>query len=168
MIKAFVRTVLAALGYEVRPLRRGKPSPIHLWEEHLEFNDRYEQIVGHTVVSKQRCFILYQFAKHVASVPGDVAEVGVYKGGTAKLLATTLGNTAKSVHLFDTFTGMPATDPKKDWHKAGVFGDTSLESVAGYLRDCGNTHLHAGFFPDTAQVVEKETFCFVHVDCDIY
>ena len=38
-------------------------------------------------------------------IPGDIAEVGVYKGGTAKLICMNKGD--KTLHLFDTFEGIP-------------------------------------------------------------
>lgn len=53
---------------------------------------------------------LYQFACQTRSVPGAIAELGVYKGGTAKLLSHVLADTGKTLHLFDTFSGMPKTD----------------------------------------------------------
>lgn len=45
-------------------------------------------------------FLAASFAKHV---PGDFAEVGVYRGRSAVLLARTAPE--KMLHLFDTFTG---------------------------------------------------------------
>jgi len=70
------------------------------------------QISGFTLVDKVRCFMIYQYAQQVTNLPGDVAEVGVYKGGTARLLAKTFERTGKTVHLFDTFSGMPPSEGK--------------------------------------------------------
>ncbi len=141
-------------------------SPISLWDEDVQFNQLMKLIVHHTIVDKLRCFVLYQFAKHVASLPGSLAEVGVYKGGTAKLIAKTAGS--KTIYLFDTFSGMPDTDPAKDIHRKGDFNNTSLESVQNYLQDCDNVVFYPGLFPLTAKPVEKEEFCLVHLDVDIY
>lgn len=111
------------------------PNPIHLWDDDVGFNRLFRLVESHTIVDKLRCFMLYQLARHVDSLEGDVAEVGVCRGGTAKLLAQTLGPVGKTLHLFDTFTGMPEADPAHDVHREGDFGNTSLEAVRGYLSD---------------------------------
>lgn len=98
--------------------------------------------------------------------PGDVAECGVYKGGTAKILAELVCD--RPVHLFDTFSGMPETDPGKDIHQAGDFNDTSLEVVQAYLSDHANVNCIAGLIPASLETVSCRTFSFVHVDLDIY
>jgi len=138
-----------------------------------EFLKIYTQIHKHTCVDTYRCFILHQFAKHAANLPeGDVAEIGVYKGGTAKLIAKTfLEYTSRkhTIHLFDTFTGMPPTHPIKDTHhKEGDFKDTTLQTITNYLQDCSNIQIYPGFFPQTAKTLQDTKFCFVHIDADIY
>ncbi len=167
-MKRFIRNGFKALGYQVKPLPSGQPSPIHLWKEDEVFQERYQSIRSHTLVSEKRCHVLYQFARQVANLPGDVTEIGVYRGGTARLLAKTVGPYGKEVHLFDTFSGMPPTDTAKDLHVEGAFGDTSLEAVSDYLQDCENVHLFEGMFPATAQPIEDKVFSLVHVDVDIY
>lgn len=168
-IKSPIKTVLAKFGYQIKPLPSGRPSPIHLWDEDGHFNNVYQQVLGFTLVSKQRCFMIFEFAKQAAALPGDVAEVGVYRGGTAKLLAKVFEPTQKPLHLFDTFSGTPTTDPIKDpYYKAGIFGDVSLRNIQAFMVDCRNLHFYQGLFPDTAKPIENKTFCFVHIDVDIY
>jgi len=94
--------------------------------------------------------------------------VGVYKGGTARLLAAVFRKCDKPVHLFDTFQGMPAVDAQKDLHKQGDFSDTSLESVRQFLADMPNARLYPGIFPTTAAPIENRRFAMVHIDADIY
>ena len=167
-VKSFTLWTFARLGYQIKPLPRGRPRVLPFWDDDTDFNRLHQQLLGYTVVSKERCFMIYQFARQAAQLPGDVAEVGVYKGGTAKLLARAFGATDKSIHLFDTFSGMPRTDPERDVLKQGDFGDTSLESVKAYLKNPMRVHLYKGLFPETAKSVEDHVFCLVHVDVDIY
>src|ERR1017187_8484413 len=47
---------------------------------------------------------IYTKVRKTEKITGDIAEVGVYKGGSAKLICET---TKKPVHLFDTFEGLP-------------------------------------------------------------
>ena len=63
--------------------------------------------------------MLFQFALSAARLQGDVAEVGVYRGGTARLLSRAVAPARKTVRLFDTFEGMPSTDPQRDRHRTG-------------------------------------------------
>jgi O-methyltransferase len=143
--------------------------PLPIWDDNPEFDRICRNIGDHTTLDRVRCYVLYQFAMQASQLPGNAAEVGVYKGGSARLLSQTIAPRArKTVHLFDTFTGMPATDPSIDLHNPGDFADTSLEAVRTSLRDCRNLRFYQGFFPDTAAPIKDQKFCLVHVDVDIY
>src|SRR5438477_4254832 len=50
-------------------------------------------------------FQIYTTARSTAKLPGAAAEVGVFKGATARLILEALPN--KIVHLCDTFEGLP-------------------------------------------------------------
>jgi len=123
-------------------------------------------------LNTERLLVLYQLLGLTDFVKGDIAEVGVYRGGSAKLLAKTvltIFQSVKEVHVFDTFSGMPEIDSTKDnHHKKGDFAGTSLDVVQKYLADCSNVFIHPGFFPDTTQEILDIPFSFVHIDVDIY
>jgi SAM-dependent methyltransferase len=118
------------------------------------------------IVDPIRSYTLYQLGRSFNRKEGDVAEVGVYKGGTARIIAKACPD--KRVYLFDTFTGMPASDPSIDFHPVGDFSDTSLERVKQLLSDCPNVEFHVGMFPDTAGPIADNRFCLVHLDVDNY
>lgn len=123
-----------------------------------------------TVVSRDRCFMLFQLCRQAMSMPGNVAEVGVYKGGTAKIMVEICRafETHKVVHLFDTFSGMPAPGKLDPLHKEGDFGDAGYGDVGKLLGGDETDYLpFIGEFPETARWVRGQ-FCFVHVDCDLY
>jgi O-methyltransferase len=72
----------------------------------------------------------------------------------------------KTLHLFDTFAGMPETNEKIDLHKKGDFQDTSLKAVSDWIgRE--NTVYHQGWLPETFSGLEDETIAFAHIDVDI-
>ena len=54
---------------------------------------------------------------------GDVAECGVYKGGSAKILAELVPD--RPLHCSIPSRGCRETDPTRDLHKAGDFADTT-------------------------------------------
>lgn len=139
-------------------------NPIALWEEDPEFLRVFSLIADRVTVDQPRCFVLWQLARATRGLQGDFAEVGVYRGGTARLLSDVPG---KTVHLFDTFAGMPETDPLLDLHRQGQFADTSAEEVALFLAE-QNVILHPGLFQETADSVGQRRFACVHVDADIH
>lgn len=104
----------------------------------------------------------------IEKIKGDIAEVGVYTGGSAKLICKTKQD--KSLHLFDTFEGLPdltAKDDRSLFHK-DQFNDTSLESVKNYLKQYKNVYFYKGEFPETAKPITNKSFSFVHLDVDLY
>ncbi len=136
------------------------------------FTDLLPRIRPWTLVSDDRCYILHQFTLQCAWLPGDFAECGVYKGGTAMLCASALrdaGAGEKALHLFDTFQGMPeeaSRDP--GGHVPGQFGDTSLAAVQSRLADYPSVRFHPGLIPATLRDVADRTFAFVYLDLDLY
>jgi O-methyltransferase len=143
------------------------PNPIRPWETDPEFLRLVGEIADHTLVDRVRLYMLYQLVKQTLPLAGAVAEIGVYRGGSAKLLARVCDG-KKKIHLFDTFEGMPETHPTHDFHERGDFADTSLEAVRAYLSDCPEIDLHPGFFPASAGGMPEQLFSLVHVDVDIY
>ena len=111
---------------------------------------------------------LWQLVKQTRHVAGDLAEVGVAGGGTARLMCEVKGD--KKLHLFDTFEGMPETDKSKDGiFTKGDFSTVRLDRTKNYLKAYSNVVFHPGFFPDTTSVLEPDTrFSFVHLDADIH
>jgi O-methyltransferase len=174
IIKKAIQKILANVGYEIHRIWQGnttwqgKPNPIRLWEDDSCFTELMRQIKGYTLVDEVRCFMIYQLARQVIESFGNVAEIGVYRGGTAKLLAKIFEGKNKTVYLFDTFSGMPASDPSRDFNKQKDYNDTSLKSVKTFMHDCKNVHFYEGLFPVTAKPIEGMTFCLVHIDADIY
>lgn len=111
---------------------------------------------------------LEEAAASVASLPGNVAEVGVWQGKAVKFLSRLLPG--KTIHLFDTFSGMPPEQMMEidgdGWDK---YSRNSLEKVQKFLAKVNNLQWHPGVFPHTAsELPDSETFCLVNIDVDIY
>ena len=129
-----------------------------------KFEDIWAIMGENAILGKEKSYNLYNELIGTASVPGCMAEIGVYKGQTAKLMHLTLPE--KVLHLYDTFTGIVESDPLVDFHKNGDFNDTSLESVQN-LVGFDEVFYHIGMFPDVFKEL-KEVFSFVHSDTDTY
>src|SRR5262245_2468597 len=91
-----------------------------------------EAVVPYTMTSLERLCVLARAVEHVArtGIPGDIVECGVWKGGSMMAAALTLlrlGDTRRTLHLVDTFEGMPpAADVDRDW--AGRSADENRET----------------------------------------
>jgi O-methyltransferase len=110
---------------------------------------------------------IYMAVERTSKVPGDLAEVGTYRGGSAKLICEAKGD--RVLHVFDTFEGLPTltqTDNPKVFHE-GQFA-SSFEEVRRFLSKYGNLHLYKGLFPGTSEPIAGKRFSFVHLDVDLY
>lgn len=140
-------------------------------------SERFSAIYAHaearSLVSRDRCYVLERMLLQTEPLNGEVVECGVYRGGTAAMLAYRLQSLGsnRSLHLFDSFLGLPACDAEKDWHKEGDFNDTSLEMAQRTVQHHrGKVRWHVGWIPDTFRGLEAELekVSFVHIDVDIY
>lgn len=179
--KAFLTRPLNWLGYDLhKVLRPAEYSPNHDYHYvayspwfKSPFKEIWPAIDGKALVSMDRAFMVYEFARQCRGLEGEFAECGVYKGGTAYVISKALqGHPAagtKKLHLFDTFAGMPKTaDQDPSYLREGHFGDVSLDGVKAFLKDFQFTVYHPGFIPDTLAPVKDRRFAFAHIDVDIY
>ncbi len=103
--------------------------------------------------------------QNTSKIEGDIAEVGVFKGGSALLICKVKGD--KVLHLFDTYEGLPEAEEIDNQYFKGEFA-APLEEVKHSLRECQNVYFYKGLFPATATPVKDKKFSFVHLDVDIY
>jgi hypothetical protein len=101
-------------------------------------------------------------------IAGSVAELGVYKGTTAKLLHELLPG--RTLWLFDTFEGFDSRDlpAEADRRQGFRFDDTSLDAVLRHVGPSDRVRACKGYFPQTASAVpDDERFALVHLDADL-
>lgn len=115
-------------------------------------------------------------------VPGDFAELGVYKGESAKIIHRM--DPDRKFHLFDTFEGFKEEDLKGETGEAATyttrnFADTTLELARRTIGGNENIVFHPGRFPESAPtsflpqlgegVRERAgAFALVNLDADLY
>jgi len=125
--------------------------------------------------------ILFALLKKVQTIPGSIAECGVYQGSTLLSMGLHLNQirSPKKVFAFDSFAGFDASvdvdvalggaeDPHK---KVGGFNDTSYERLCKRIAtlDLGSRiRVLPGFFRKTLARCDEAQFSLVHLDCDIY
>ena len=74
-----------------------------------------EQVLGYTMIPADSLFALIEAVRYISKwkIPGSFVECGVWRGGAtmaAVLTMKQLGDTDRSIYLYDTFSGM--TEPK--------------------------------------------------------
>jgi O-methyltransferase len=116
---------------------------------------------------------LCSLVKATSKIGGAMAEIGVYRGASARLIRE--ADLSRDLHLFDTFEGLPETretDTVIYYGRVGRFEkgefSSSFEDVQRYLSGSNHLYFHKGLFPETALPVCDVRFSFVHSDVDIY
>lgn len=105
------------------------------------------------------------------NIKGAFAELGVYKGETAKIIHKT--DVTRKFLLFDTFEGFTDKDLKFETGEAATystinFADTNLKKVKKYINGNDNIIFCKGYFPDTTKGLENEIYSLVNIDADLY
>jgi O-methyltransferase len=113
-------------------------------------------------------------------VDGDFVECGVWRGGMSAAIAEVLGK-ERSVHLFDSFAGLPPAqeiDGKEalDWQRnttaPGYFDNCAAEEryVVEAMRLAGHTRytLHRGWFEKTIPGALRTPIGILRLDGDWY
>src|ERR1700743_1737009 len=140
------------------------------WLENGDFKHWYGIAKDNTLVDEYRCYEIWKLAGQAVSRPGDLLEVGVWRGGTGAIIAGAVKESGKTTYLADTFTGVVKVSAKDGVYRDGAHSDTSREIVEILLdgsRLC-NARILQGIFPDAFPEIAAKQFCFVHIDVDIY
>ncbi|HUX52331.1 MAG TPA: TylF/MycF/NovP-related O-methyltransferase [Spirochaetia bacterium] len=163
--------VLLAAGYErVQPLANYAP-----WLSDTAFQQVYQFASGSTLVDVYRCYSLWKLVEQTAALSGDLLEVGVWRGGTGAIIASRAALLAtserKRVYLADTFSGVVKAGARDTYYRGGEHANTSAQLVSSLLDELelDNATLLTGMFPEqTGEQVADRTFCFCHIDVDVY
>ena len=133
------------------------------WIENSPRNDKGDLVRLYFLISQ----IEYIKTK---DIPGSIAELGVFKGTTARLFHEAFPE--KEILLFDTFEGFDERDVghKKESSKAISGGwHSSEEDVRNLIGDSDLVKIYPGYFPETTLTINpKIQYALVHLDADLY
>lgn len=117
-----------------------------------------------SAVSEQNLKDLVALAK--TAPEGAFVEVGVWQGGSAYELYQVTEAQGRTLHLFDSFRGMPVFTPGLDSFRLGTF-----MVDRGYVTELKallpNAVIYAGTYPGT-HPSDMPAVAFIHCDCDQY
>lgn len=143
------------------------------WHDAQAFMSAYQAIKTHTLVDMYRCYDLWCLIRQVASLQGDVLEVGVWRGGTGCLLGLAMKDAGidGKLYLADTFSGVVKAGQADATYKGGEHADTGPDTVKSLLtaNHVDNYAILTGIFPDeTANQIGEGQIRFCHIDVDVY
>jgi O-methyltransferase len=145
-----------------------------------------------TMTSADKLYALIMATRYVArhSIPGDIVECGVWRGGSMQAAARTLlacGDTERDLYLFDTYEGMP---PPSDAdvrladgtsaeqllaassRESKVWAVATLEDVRGAFADVPypqeRVHFVKGLVEDTIPDEAPDRIAILRLDTDWY
>lgn len=107
-------------------------------------------------------------------VNGSIAELGVFKGQSARLFHHYFPD--RKLYLLDTFSGFPKKDVDKEKSVTGLsttedhFSNTGIDLVRKIIKpSTDNIHFIKGYFPDSVtNELKNDRFALVHLDADLY
>ena len=158
-----LRAVAASRGSIVAPLSSG-------WQ-------RERRIIAETrsltslLLSDPAALHILACVRAARTVSGAMAEAGVFKGGSARLICENKGEAP--LHLFDIFEGLQGDGGKSDGRAASEvqrhFGAAhgNRAEVERLLEPYRDVHVHGGLFPESTTGLEELRFSFVHLDLDL-
>jgi O-methyltransferase len=161
---------LCWIGKILVPKYRFKWPQMEWWDEpgFNEYLARFNEIDG---MNTDRRWMLYQLMRLVRDVSGDSAECGVFNGAGSYIICKVTQEDElhhRTHHLFDSFEGLskPSEFDGKHWRE----GDLScpIKTVTDNLSEFNNIHNHKGWILQCFSEVEYHSFCFVHIDIDLY
>jgi len=184
----FGLTIIVSGCREQLTIHRGFPKDMD-----SEFKPVYEYTKHYTLTTIESMYGLYKAIEYIVKtgVPGDVVECGVWKGGSAMLMAHTLfkmQNTSRKIYLYDTFAGMSKPTEKdvlisdglptmEEWKKQqknnyNTWAFSPLEEVQNNMRKTGypgdNIIYVKGKVEDTIPGTIPSQIAILRLDTDWY
>ena len=192
-MKSLLKRILARFGYRIsHATPTGTPESadalFDLTESEREIVRTAQPI---TMTGPVRLATLVQAVTHIVKngIPGDIAECGVWRGGSMVAIARTLlslGDTSRRLFLYDTFEGMTeptvrdqdfaghsaAAQLDRDAPRTGVWAFASFEDVRANLLATGYPIDRIVFVPGRVEVTIPATLpgalALLRLDTDWY
>jgi len=163
---------LAGRRYEV--IRTG--ATYAPWASDNDFQQTFGAVRGHTLVDLYRCWNLWHLVAQVArrcSPAEHFVEVGVWRGGTAMLMARRMAmlGLSQPIYLCDTFEGVVKAGVHDPHYVGGEHSDTSIAIVRELAArlSLSNYEISVGVFPEQRPaLLDNGSIGFCHIDVDAY
>ena len=161
----------------------------------MDLTDQERSIISaaspYTMTSHERMASLVESTKFIVenNIEGDIVECGVWRGGSMMIIASvlmSLGDTSRSLYLYDTYQGMPAASDddldfagnaasarllemaqsKENWCEASLEDVQQNLFSTGYPSD--KIHFIKGKVEDTIPARIPQQLALLRLDTDWY
>jgi O-methyltransferase len=163
----------AGFGLIVRFARWALPGyvpskPGKTWFSDTEFLRTYDRLMpANDRRSADRKYFLRSLLALADGLPGDTVECGIWTGASSWFICRHFAGADKIHHGFDSFEGLPEPGVVDgDYWREGDFSTTEAAARANLAQF--PAQLYRGWIPHRFEEVADRSFCFVHVDVDLY
>lgn len=178
-----LRALVRAVGGRgmLRIVQSVEPSLVGPWSHsdyprHLldaDFIRASELAAPHTLVDDLRRHELWTLVGQAAKLaPGNILEVGVWRGGTGLLIAQAMQHfaTPGTLYLADTFAGVVKAGERDEHYVGGEHADVKYDAVVKLFADHTTVPVEilVGMFPEDTGARLGGSLRLVHVDVDVY
>lgn len=128
---------------------------------------------GKTVIPDSRLkYLEWKCRETLNRTPGNIVEVGVYKGGIITKLAKIMKEVCPQYKVYgiDTFSGHPYSD-NHPVHPKGKYADVSKQELDKYIKKLkldDTIELFQGRVENILKQLKLTEISFAHIDCDLY
>jgi hypothetical protein len=191
-MKVLLRNVVRRLGYDIV---RYRPDILTYVDAVPDLTDEEKKTIStvkpFTMTSLDRLIALVNAVTYIVKnrIPGDIAECGVWRGGSMMAVALTLlslDDRSRSLYLFDTYDGMspPTNDDQRmdgvsaqellshDEKGTGLWCYAGLDDVSANMLSTGypgdRIHLVKGKVEDTIPHTSPQQLALLRLDTDWY
>jgi len=157
--------------------------PRVLYEINEEYHSLYDRglrrmNMNDSPFRRMRFYNIKQAVVNASAIEGSAREIGCYRGLSAWLACNFFHDVGRSIdfHVCDSFEGLSnwnefdkpdQLSDEKMSKQSGKFSCTE-EEVRRNLSDFDSVHFHKGWIPEPFTDLQKEEFCYVHLDVDLY
>lgn len=146
-----------------------------------DFHQLYDEALVATgmperLMRRQRHYLIAKLLPYIRDVPGDMAEIGCFRGLSAFLASRIAlkNGIRRQFHIFDSFEGL--SEPSSN--DASVYNVStpgmpnpfacSEEQVRENLKEFSFLKFYKGWVPERFHEVADRQFSYVHVDVDLF
>ena len=134
------------------------------WKRDEKFYKFYQKIKNLTLLDPPRSYTLWQCAKNLENIDGQILDIGCLMGGSGFLMSKK--NKRGITYLFDSFSGFKKDD---GIHKKDIFNYSDINLVKKNIKKLKlkNTKVFKAYFPKNIKVkIHKIKLC--HIDVNTY
>lgn len=129
-----------------------------------------EGVVWYT--TEENWYCCYQYLKQVDSLEGDIAEFGVFQGGSAYFIASVMKHLkidkTKRLFLYDSFSGFTEKHSVDFFEQGSFHSGRGAGQVRSLLENFNQVEVFEGDVCDTLPGSGLAKLALAHIDCDQY